>query len=244
MEDDDSDIEILPPRGSPGHTPGPMNIGVYPGGLAPVGPGSPVYRPGQLDYPGLSSPPGPVPVDDVERPLPIRQFAQIKALQLKTTSCAKKCRSCDKSSWRWQKNGPGGFYGHDCANVRHLPSHLCYEAVRPYILRALCRVVHEAKAGPLPVLPSELAQTELAPRRSWLSGVGPDGVGPKTELAQTELARRSWPQDGVGSTELARRSWPQDGVGSYRVSQTELAPRRSWRDGVGPDGVGPKTELH
>ncbi|KAL3109492.1 hypothetical protein niasHT_012387 [Heterodera trifolii] len=82
---------------------------------------------------------------------------------------------------------------------------------------------------------TELAQTELA-RRSWRDGVGSDGVGPKTELA-----RRSW-RDGVGETELAqtelasRRSWP-DGVG-----ETELA-RRSWRDGVGSDGVGPKTEL-
>uniref|UniRef100_A0A183C3C8 CCDC92 domain-containing protein n=1 Tax=Globodera pallida TaxID=36090 RepID=A0A183C3C8_GLOPA len=92
MADDDSDIEILWSRGSPGHTPGPMNIGVYPGRLAPASPDSPVYSPGLLDYPGPPSPPGPVPVDDEERPLPIRQLAQIKALKAKNEELCKENR--------------------------------------------------------------------------------------------------------------------------------------------------------
>uniref|UniRef100_A0A183BN04 Uncharacterized protein n=1 Tax=Globodera pallida TaxID=36090 RepID=A0A183BN04_GLOPA len=69
------------------------------------------------------SPPGLVSVDDEERPLPIRQLAQIKALNAKNDELRK--------------------------------GHLCAEAVRPYILRALRKFVYAAEIGSVSVLPSE-----------------------------------------------------------------------------------------
>ncbi|KAL3121060.1 hypothetical protein niasHT_005320 [Heterodera trifolii] len=80
---------------------------------------------------------------------------------------------------------------------------------------------------------TQLAQTQLAPRRSW-----PDAVG-ETQLARRSWLRRSWPQDAVGQTQLARRSWP-DAVGSDAVGPKTQLARRSWRDAVGQTQLAPR----